>query len=72
MWVFWKVGGRKVFVYGLHKSALAAMNLLVAQSPALELKALDFGHETCVPVRELNFSVSDVLDLNKGAANDSR
>lgn len=70
MWVFWKVGGRKVFVYGLGKNALAAMNLLSAQSPAVELKALDYGHETTVPVRELNFCVSDVLDLNKEAAND--
>ncbi len=71
MWVFWKVGGRKVFVYGLHKNAIAAMNLLNAQSPAVELKALDFGHETTIPVRELNFSVQDVLELNKASANDN-
>lgn len=67
MWVFWERGNCRVYVYGISKNSLPALNLLRAHSPGVEVLVQNYGHDVTIPLRELRLVPSEVFGLNTSA-----
>lgn len=63
---------REVFVYGMHKNAIGALNLLRAHAPGIELRVLFEAKDVMVPIRELDVTYEGVEALNHEPVNIDR
>lgn len=64
MKVYWKRMRREVHLYGMHKNAIGALNLLRAHAPGIELRVLFEAKDVMVPLRELDVTYEGVQALN--------
>lgn len=64
MKIYWVRCSREVFIYGLHRNAIGALNLIRQYAPAMELRCLDLGGDVSIPIRELRFDSDDVNTRN--------